>query len=118
MAAPHLQMAFAAGPYVFLSGQLAFGDKGQISGSPADQTTRCLERLEQCLSDYGLDRKAIVKATIFLVDKRDFASCNQAYAGFFGEHKPTRSTVVCDLVMPGALVEIEAVALLSHPAEQ
>ncbi|WP_448212073.1 RidA family protein [Colwellia sp. MEBiC06753] len=48
--------------------------------------------------------------TIWLTDAADFAEFNKAYAAYLGDHRPVRSTVRCDLVIPGAKIEIEALA--------
>ena len=108
---PHLSPAVVAGDHIFLSGQLAFGPDGMIGGDIAAQTTRCLERLETVLVEHGLDRSAIVKVSVWLTDRWSFAAFNQAYALFFGEQRPARSTVISGLAIDGALVEIDAVAV-------
>lgn len=112
-APPHLSPVSAAGDLLFLSGQLAFGSKGKIEGDIADQTTLCLERLETVLKKQGLDRSAIVKVSVWLTDRSAFAAFNDAYAGFFGDHRPARSTVVSGLAIEDALVEIDAIASVS-----
>ena len=53
----------------------------------------------------------IVKATVWLTRIEDFAAFDAAYGAFFGDATlPARSTVRADLMVPGALVEIEAIA--------
>ena len=42
----------------------------------------------------------------------DFAKMNAIYAEFFSENPPARSTVAVAALPKGALVEIEAVAML------
>lgn len=99
------------GPLLFVSGQLAFDDEFVLVPGPvAAQTTRCLENIERILLKEGASRKDIVKMTAWIVDARTFAEFNEAYAAFFGDHKPARSTVVSALVAPEARVEIEAIA--------
>lgn len=109
---PHLSPAVVAGNLLFLSGQLAFGPDGQIEGDVAYQTTLCLQRLENVLHKHGLDRSAIVKASVWLTDRSAFAAFNEAYAAFFGDRRPARSTVISGLAIDSALVEVDAVALL------
>lgn len=109
---PHLSPAVLAGNLLFLSGQLAFGDDGRIDGDVETQAWRCLERLENVLREHGLDRSAIVKVSVWLTDRSSFAMFNEAYARFFGDQRPARSTVISGLAIEGALVEIDAVALL------
>jgi len=106
-----LSPAFAANGLLFLSGQLPFFTDGSLeTGSIEAQTRQCLLNIESVLKDQGLDRSAIVKTTIWLTDVADFAGFNAAYAEFFGQTFPARSTVRSDLMLPGARVEIEVVA--------
>lgn len=107
---PHLSPVIIAGDLLFLSGQLAFDDQGMIEGDITAQTTLCLQRLEAVLKEQGLDRSAIVKVTVWLTDRSAFAAFNDAYARFFGDHRPARSTVISGLAIDSALVEIDAVA--------
>ena len=58
----------------------------------------------------GLSIEHVVKVTVWLTHIEDFAGFNAAYIEFFGGHRPARSTVRSDLMLPGARVEIEAIA--------
>jgi 2-iminobutanoate/2-iminopropanoate deaminase len=111
MAAPHLSPFVDTGSLVFLSGQIAFDQDGAITGDAATQTRRCLERVESVLRDAGLTLSQVVKCTIWLRHESDFSAFNDAYARYFGAHKPARSTVISGLALPDALVEIEAIAV-------
>lgn len=110
MSGPHMSPSYRAGELLFLSGQLAFGPDGRVSGDIAAQTRCVLERLEAELSRHGLSRAHIVKANAWITEKAMFPIYNEAYAAFFGAHKPARSTIVSALAVDGALVEIDAVA--------
>lgn len=110
MTPPHLAGAVALGRALYLSGQIAFDDEGRVAGDVSQQTQRCLDRLEAVLATHDLDREAIVKTTVWLTRRDDFAAFNTAYAAFFGTHKPARSTVIAGLAIEGAVIEIEAVA--------
>lgn len=111
-----LSPGFAAGSLVFLSGQLPFDSDGALlTGDIAEQTAACLANIDQLLQSEGLQREHIVKATIWLTDVADFKGFNQAYTDFFGEHRPARSTVRSDLMLPGARVEIEVIAHRGTP---
>jgi 2-iminobutanoate/2-iminopropanoate deaminase len=110
MTAPHLSPFVDTGSLVFLSGQLAFDESGAIEGDATVQAHRCLERLESVLRDAGLALADVVKCTIWLRHQSDFTAFNDAYASYFGAHKPARSTVISGLALPDALVEIEAIA--------
>lgn len=108
---PHFSKAVSAAGLLFTSGQLAFGKAGAIEGEDISaQTHLALSNLENVLKEHGLSRNDIVKTTIWLSRQEDLLKYNEAYAAFFANHKPARSTVICALVVPGALVEIEAIA--------
>jgi len=102
--------AVRAGPFVFVSGQVAMGDDGEIvPGGIEAQTRRTLKNVEQALSLAGCTLQDVVKATVWLDDTRDFWSFNRVYAEFFTTAKPARSTTQAKL-MVDAKVEIEVIA--------
>jgi 2-iminobutanoate/2-iminopropanoate deaminase len=110
--APYSQ-AIAAGGFVFVSGQLGLkpGDT-TISGGISEQTEQVFANLEAILAEAstGLDR--LVKTTVFLQHLDDFQAMNEVYAAHVGETPPARATVEVAKLPSGALVEIEAIALL------
>ncbi len=106
-----LSKAIRAGDFVFVSGQLGLNSHGQLAGTTIEaQTRQCLQNISALLAEAGASLPHVVKASVWLVDGRDFARFNQIYAEYFGHNPPTRSTVVSGLVLPGALVEIEVLA--------
>ena len=114
---PQFSMTRRAGDLVFVSGQMAFGEGFRIVGDDiAAQTRTCLENIERQLSAAGLTARDIVKTTVWLTRLDDFADFDAAYGAFFsGNPLPARSTVRADLMVPGALVEIEAIACATAP---
>jgi len=115
---PKFSSTRRAGPLVFVSGQMAFTEGFRIVGDDvAAQTRTCLEHIERQLSAQGLARADIVKTTVWLARVEDFRAFDQAYGSFFGDATlPARSTVRADLMVPGALVEIEAIAQTKEAA--
>lgn len=108
-----LSPAYAAGNLVFLSGQLAFdADIKIVSGGIVEQTQQCLKNIESLLLELGLCKTDIVKSTVWLVAKEDFQGFNKAYTAFFEDHRPARSCVCSRLLVDGALIEIEVVAMV------
>jgi 2-iminobutanoate/2-iminopropanoate deaminase len=104
--------AYRANDMLFMSGTLPFDHSGKISTGDIElQTSLCLQQLEALLRDEGLEKTNIVKLGIWLTCLDDFNGFNKSYAAFFGDHKPARSTVRSDLMIPGARVEIEAIAV-------
>ena len=110
--APYSQ-AIAAGGFVFVSGQLGLnpGDKA-ISGGIEEQTERIFANLGAILTEAGSGLDRLVKTTVFLQNLDDFQAMNGVYSQHVGDRPPARSTVEVAKLPSGALVEIEAIALL------
>jgi 2-iminobutanoate/2-iminopropanoate deaminase len=111
--APYSQ-AIVANGFVFVSGQLALkpGDKELTGGSIEEQTEQVIANLRAILEEAGSGLDKLVKTTVFLQNLADFQGMNAVYATHVGERPPARSTVEVAKLPSGALVEIEAVALL------
>ena len=111
--APYSQ-AIKANGFVFVAGQVSLKpDHGEIVGETIqEQTDQVLRNLGAILeaSGSGLDR--LVKTTVFLQSLDDFPGMNEVYKQHVGEQPPARSTVEVAKLPSGALVEIEAIALL------
>ena len=107
--------AILAGELVFVSGQLALrpGDKEISGGTIEEQTEQVFANLGAILEAAGSSLERLVKTTVFLQNIGDFAGMNAVYAKHVGERPPARSTVEVAKLPSGALVEIEAVALVS-----
>ena len=102
--------AVSAGPFVFVSGQVAMGENGEIVGGGIEaQTRQTLKNVERALALAGCTMANVVKATVWLDDTRDFWSFNRIYAEFFPGNKPARSTTQAKL-MVDARIEIEVIA--------
>jgi 2-iminobutanoate/2-iminopropanoate deaminase len=111
--APYSQ-AIKANGFVFVSGQLALrpGEKELVPGSIAEQTEQVFANLRAILEAAGSSLDDLVKTTVFLQNLDDFAGMNEVYAKHVGERPPARSTVEVAKLPSGALVEIEAIALI------
>ena len=110
--APYSQ-AIAAGGFVFVSGQLGLkpGDTA-ISGGIEEQTEQIFANLAAILAEAGTGLDRLVKTTVFLQNLDDFQAMNGVYSQHVGDRPPARSTVEVAKLPSGALVEIEAIALL------
>ena len=111
--APYSQ-AIKAGGLVFVSGQLALepGHTELVGSTIQEQTEQVFANLRAILEEAGSGLDRLVKTTVFLQDLGDFAAMNEVYATHVGDAPPARSTVEVAKLPSGALVEIEAVALL------
>ncbi|HUH15984.1 MAG TPA: Rid family detoxifying hydrolase [Gaiellaceae bacterium] len=111
--APYNQAVKAAG-LVFVAGQLGLapGAKEMVGADVAAQTEQVMQNLRAILEEAGSGLDRLVKTTVFLQSLDDFAAMNEVYATHVGDRPPARSTVEVAKLPSGALVEIEAVALL------
>ena len=105
--------------------------KGSVEsyGDMATQAESALNNIKASLARLDLTMADVVKMTVFMVadptkdNKLDFAGLMTGYTKFFGTadqpNKPARSAVqVAALVAPGALVEIEVIAVKPHKADK
>jgi len=111
--APYSQ-AIKANGFVFVSGQLSLrpGDKELSAGDIGSQTEQVFANLRAILEAAGTSLDNLVKTTVFLQHLDDFAGMNEVYTKHVGERPPARSTVEVAKLPSGALVEIEAIALI------
>lgn len=108
--------AVIARDFVYVSGQLPFAaaTRSMVTGDIGAQTRQTLANVDALLVAAGSRRNQVVKVTVYLADAADFTGMNTAYAEFFGEHRPARTTVPGIVLPPGVRIEIDAVALLSQ----
>lgn len=95
---------------VYLSGQLALADGRIVGEDVAEQTATILANIEELLADANLSIRDIFKVSVWLTRKENFPAFNAVFARAFSQPYPARSTVVSDLVVEGALIEIEVTA--------
>ncbi len=99
---------------VFTAGQIPLipGASNLRQGGIQAQTRQSLNNVKGVLEAAGSSLSQVVKTTVFLADINDFAEFNAVYGEFFPQDPPARSTVQAGGLPVGALVEIEAIALL------
>ena len=99
------------GKFLFVSGQGPWDPEKEAfhRGSIAEQTERTLRCIERVAREAGATVADVVSCRVFLqpLTAETFAEMNAVYARFFGDHKPSRTTIGCTLL--GIDVEIDAV---------
>jgi 2-iminobutanoate/2-iminopropanoate deaminase len=104
--------ALAAGPFVFVSGQIPLDVNGRrVEGDIVVQTVQVITNLKAILASVGLGLKDVVKTTVYLADLADFQEMNRAYGEFFPQHPPARTTIQVAGLPRGVSVEIDAIAV-------
>ena len=106
-----------AGPWLITSGQLGLrptapGDGPDVpptlvEGGAAAQLTQALANGAALLRDEGATPADVAKTTVYVTDMAGYAAVNEAYAAFFGTHRPARSVVGVAALPMGAAVEVE-----------
>jgi 2-iminobutanoate/2-iminopropanoate deaminase len=112
----HYTDAVRAGDLLFVSGCIAVDGDGRLVGGDdaVAQTRQVFANLEAILAAAGGSIRDVVKVTVFLTDVRDRSAVNTVREEIFGSTRPASTLVeVSKLVVDGARVEIEAVALLA-----
>ncbi|MDP9204904.1 MAG: RidA family protein [Gemmatimonadota bacterium] len=111
---PYSQGIVANG-FLFTAGQIALDPvTGKIvEGGIVEQTERVMQNLQQVLQAAGVAWGDVVKATVYLHDLSDFPIVNEIYGKWLGDARPARSTVQVPGLPRGALVEIDAVAVVA-----
>jgi reactive intermediate/imine deaminase len=111
----HYTDAVRAGDLLFVSGCVPVDGEGRlVPGDIAVQTRQVFANIEAVLRAAGAGFGDVVKVTVFLVDIDDRPAVNTVRQAIFGDTRPASTLVeVSNLAVPGARIEIEAVALLT-----
>jgi 2-iminobutanoate/2-iminopropanoate deaminase len=113
----HFTDAVRAGGFLYVSGIVAVDGEGRLVGGDdvVAQTRQVFANMERVLAAAGASASDVVKVTVYLLDVDDRPKINPVRQEFFGAARPASTLVeVSRLAVPGALVEIEAVAYLGR----
>ncbi len=75
------------------------------------QTKGVLDSISQTLTKAGSSLSQVASANVYLKNAADAAAMTEVWRETFPKNPPARTTVVSDFVVPGALIEISAVAI-------
>ncbi|MHA7220389.1 RidA family protein [Arthrobacter sp. MDT1-48-3] len=105
------------GPFLQLSGQLAIDpETGKISTHGIEEQTRlCLQQVTALLTEAGGTWDDVLTSRVYLSSDENFDAFDAVYADVVPQPYPARVTVGAELA-PGALVEIEVLAVLQAAA--
>jgi 2-iminobutanoate/2-iminopropanoate deaminase len=104
--------AVKGGEGIFLSGQVGSDPASGrlVAGGVAAQTEQALRNLSAVLEAAGRTLDDVVRVGVYLADMGDFAAMNEAYARWFAQPYPARTTIGVAALPLGAAVEIDLVA--------
>jgi 2-iminobutanoate/2-iminopropanoate deaminase len=104
--------ATAAGPTLYVTGQMPTDTNGDLVGTTiAEQTDQVLRNLQRVLALCGGGALSdVVAARAYLTDWDEYAAFNAAYQRWFPARLPSRTCVGVSGLAAGARVEIDLVA--------
>ena len=111
----HYTDAVRAGELLFISGLIGVDGTGALVGGDdvAAQARQVFENMRAVLDEAGCRFEDVVKVTVYLTDVDDRPKINPVRQEVFGDARPASTLVeVSRLAVPGAKVEIDAVALI------
>lgn len=108
-------LGYKTGNTVWVAGQTAVGDDGQIVGlgDPKAQAACIFRRIGLVLRDAGASPQDVTFVRTYLTDMRYQALVREERAKFFQGHRPASTSVqVVALAQPEYLMEIEVFAVI------
>lgn len=111
----HYTDAVRAGDLLFVSGIVPVDGEGGLVGGDdvVAQAAAVFDSMRVVLAAAGASPGDVVKVTVFLTDVDDRALVNPVREAFFGSSLPASTLVeISRLAIPGAKIEVEAVAVL------
>ncbi len=111
----HYTDAVRAGDLLFVSGCVPVDVDGRLvgGGDVVAQARQVFANVGAILEAGGATFADVVKVTVYLIDIDDRARINPVREEVFGEARPASTLVeVSALAIPGAKLEVEAVALI------
>jgi 2-iminobutanoate/2-iminopropanoate deaminase len=110
----HVVTVTGPGKLIYIAGQLGRDPDGSIvSGGMRAQMEQTFQNLDKCLKAAGATWADVVKTNTFVTDYAAFSECRDVRMRYFGVATPTSTTIqISGLAQPGAMVEIEMVAVI------
>jgi 2-iminobutanoate/2-iminopropanoate deaminase len=112
---PRYTHAWRVNDTIYVAGQLATDADGKLV-APNDirgQARAALQNLARVLETAGASLQDVVKTTVFITDMRYREGYHEARQEFYPSDPPASTLVqIVALALPGALIEIEAVAVV------
>jgi len=111
----HFTDAVVAGDFLFVSGIVPVDARRElVGGDDVVAQARCVfDNMRSILAAAGCTFADVVKVTVFLTDVADRPHVNPVRQEVFGETRPASTLVeVSALVIPGAKIEVECIALV------
>lgn len=109
--------AVRAGDVIYVSGQLSLDPAGALvgDGDMEAQSRRIFSNIDEILRAGGSSISDVVRLTCYCLSFSDYREYSRVRNEVFGEKLPASTTVgVSSFLMPGALLEVDAIAFAGH----
>jgi 2-iminobutanoate/2-iminopropanoate deaminase len=110
----HVVEATTPGRLVYIAGQLGIDRTGTVVGDFRAQAVQTFENLKNALAAIGGSFAQVVKLNNYLLDMNDLPVFREVRDSYLGQgNRPASTTIaIAGLAREGALLEVEAVAVL------
>jgi enamine deaminase RidA (YjgF/YER057c/UK114 family) len=96
---------------VFVSGTVGFDPvTGTLPASFNEQFNNCLTIIRGALRQAGCSLEDVVMVRVYLVGRANVSAVVACLSGAFQDVRPANTTIICELPVPEALLEIEVFA--------
>ena len=110
----HVVEAVGPGRLIYIAGQLGINRDNRLVGDFRAQAEQTFVNLKNALAAVGAGFEHVVKLNNYLIDISDLAIFREVRDRFIDTAAPPASTTIAisALARPGALIEVEAVAVV------
>jgi enamine deaminase RidA (YjgF/YER057c/UK114 family) len=110
-------MIVPAGPTLYVGGQNGTDESGALVDGLEAQTEQAMRNVLAVLAEAGTGPEYVAKLTIYLADGVDPGPAYAATRSVWGDRRTAVTVLAVTPARPGALVEIEAVAMLPEQSD-
>jgi 3-hydroxyisobutyrate dehydrogenase len=110
-----MSAAVRCGDTIYVSGQVAIDEAGALvgEGDIQAQAEQCFANIARILGEAGAGLSDVVSLTTYLTAAENAGTFLRLRALTFPERPPATTTVIAQLLHPGFLIEIQAVAVVA-----
>lgn len=102
---PAYTPAITSGQYVFVTGTMVPTDN-----TFAGQAHAVLSRIGELLAEAGSGYDRVIRCGVYLTTADAVEEMNQIYRTYFTDGFPVRTTIICGLSAPTALIAVDCIA--------
>lgn len=103
--------AVIKGDFAHVAGTTGYDYETMVMpGDIREQTRNCISTIAQTLEEGGFDLSEVIRVTYYVTDATAVPAVFEEVGKAFQNIRPAATMIICDLVDPAMLIEIEATA--------